>query len=311
MTPSDAAPCRGPLLGAHVSIAGGVGQALRSGAELRCEAVQIFVKSNVQWRMPPLRREERVDFLSARRRLGILVFAHSSYLINLASADVRVRRRSIGSLGAELRRCAALGLPFIVLHPGAHGGAGPKEGIRKIAAGLDEALDAAGTGGPKVLLETTAGQGTSVGGRFEELAEIIAASRRAERLGVCFDTCHVFAAGYDIRTPNGYARTMGEFDRLVGLRRLEAFHLNDCKGSLGARLDRHTHIGRGTVGLGAFRALLHDRRFEWLPMVLETPKGDGMAMDRRNLAVLRKLRKAGGGRRRAPRPVRSRAKDAE
>lgn len=307
MTPSPAARCRGPLLGAHVSIAGGVGQALIRGAKLRCETVQIFVKSNVQWRMPPLRLEERVDFLAERRGLGIFVFAHSSYLINLASADARIRRRSIASLGAELQRCAELGLPCIVLHPGSHGGAGPDEGIRKIAAGLDEALDATGIGGTRVLLETTAGQGTSIGGRFEELAGIIAASRRAERLGVCFDTCHVFAAGYDIRTLKGYARTMGEFDRLVGLRRLEAFHLNDCRGTLGARLDRHTHIGRGTLGLGAFRALLNDRRFAELPMVLETPKGDGTAMDRRNLAVLRGLRKTGGGRVRMQRPARSRA----
>ena len=171
--------------------------------------------------------------------------------------------------------------------------------------GLNEVLSQ--PAGVNIALETMAGKGTEIGRSFEELAEIINRVDNPERLRVCFDTCHVYAAGYDIRTQNGYARTMGEFDRLVGLRRLEAFHLNDCKGSLGARLDRHTHIGRGTVGLGAFRALLHDRRFEWLPMVLETPKGDGMAMDRRNLAVLRKLRKAGGGRRRAPRPLRSRA----
>ena len=240
--------------------------------------------------MPPLGRSELDDFLAARRRSGIgVVFAHSSYLINLASTDARVRERSIVSLGEELGRSMELGLPFIVLHPGAHGGAGRREGIRKIAGGLDEALGVAGNGRVTILIETTVGQGTSVGGRFEDLAEIIASSRRAGRLGVCFDTCHVFAAGYDIRTPKGYARAMKELDRIVGLRRVKAFHLNDCKGALGSRLDRHTHIGKGNLGLWTFGALLNDRRFAGLPMVLETPKGRGMALDRRNLAVLRRL----------------------
>ena len=273
-----------------MSIAGGVDQALIRGRELRCEAIQIFVKSNVQWRMPPLRLDEARRFGEARREGGIgIVFAHSSYLINLASADPRVRRRSIASLEEEVRRSSALGLPFIVLHPGAHGGAGEREGIRKIAEGLDEAFAPVPGGGVKILLETTAGHGTSIGGRFEQLAEIIAASSRPGRLGVCFDTCHVFAAGYDLRSRKGYARAMEEFDRAVGLRRIKAFHLNDCKGTLGSRLDRHTHIGKGHLGLIPFSLLLNDRRFAGLPMVLETPKGKGTALDRRNLAVLRGL----------------------
>jgi deoxyribonuclease-4 len=273
-----------------MSIAGGVDQALLRGSKLRCEAVQIFVKSNVQWRMPPLRRDEARRFGEARRESGVgVVFAHSSYLINLASADTRVRKRSIASLEEEVRRSSALGLPFIVLHPGAHGGAGEREGIRKIAGGMDQALAAAPAGRVAILLETTAGQGTSIGGRFEQLAEIIAASSLPGRLGVCFDTCHVFAAGYDLRSPKGYARAMEEFDRAIGLPRIKAFHLNDCKGTLGSRLDRHTHIGKGTLGLGAFALLLNDRRFAGLPMVLETPKGRGTALDRRNLAVLRGL----------------------
>jgi deoxyribonuclease-4 len=279
-----------PLIGAHMSIAGGVDQALIRGRKLRCEAIQIFVKSNVQWRMPPLRRDEARRFGEARRESDIgIVFAHSSYLINLASADPRVRKRSIASLEEEVRRSSALGLPFIVLHPGAHGGAGEREGIRKIAGGLDQALAAVPAGRVAILLETTAGQGTSIGGRFEQLAEIIAASSMPGRLGICFDTCHVFAAGYNLRSRKGYARAIGEFDRAIGLPRIKAFHLNDCNGTLGSRLDRHTHIGKGKLGLGAFALLLNDRRFAGLPMVIETPKGRGTALDRRNLAVLRGL----------------------
>ncbi|MEI6632327.1 MAG: deoxyribonuclease IV [Chlamydiota bacterium] len=279
-----------PLIGAHMSIAGGLGQALIRGRKLRCEAIQIFVKSTVRWRMPPLRPDEARRFGEARRESGVgIVFAHSSYLINLASSDPLLRKRSIASLEEEVRRSSALGLPFIVLHPGAHGGAGEREGIRKIADGLDEALAPVPGEGVKILLETTAGQGTSVGGRFEHLAEIIAASSRPGRLGVCFDTCHVFAAGYDLRSRKGYARAMEEFDRAVGLPGLKAFHLNDCRGPLGSHLDRHTHIGKGRLGLIPFSFLLNDRRFAGLPMVLETPKGRGAALDRRNLAVLRGL----------------------
>jgi deoxyribonuclease-4 len=279
-----------PLLGAHISIAGGVDQAVLRGYRLRCETIQVFVKSNVQWKMCALTHEERSRFDAARKTSGISpVFAHSSYLINLASADRAVLRRSVSSLKEELRRAAELDLPFIVLHPGAHGGVGEREGIKKIAVGLDEAAAESPDKKVKILLETTAGQGSSVGGRFEHLAEIMAAVGRPERLGVCFDTCHVFAAGYDIRTGEGYERVMDAFDRRIGLGGIMAFHLNDSRGPLGSRLDRHEQIGKGMLGLRAFEILLNDRRFAGVPMVLETPKGKGMEADRRNLKILRGL----------------------
>lgn len=281
---------RKPLLGAHISIAGGVDQAVHRGDRLHCEAIQIFVKSNVQWAMRALDPKERDRFMAAWKASGIqLIFAHSSYLINPASADRKILRRSVSSLIEELRRASELDLPFLVLHPGSHGGVGMGEGIKKIAGGLDEALSGSPDGCPEILLETTAGQGTSIGWRFEQLAEIIAAVDRPGRVGICFDTCHVFAAGYDIRTPQGYGSVMREFDTIVGLDKIKAFHLNDCKSGLGLRVDRHEHIGRGAIGREAFSLLLNDPRFGGLPMALETPKGKGDIWDRRNLGVLRKM----------------------
>lgn len=281
---------RKPLLGAHMSIAGGVDQAVLRGERLHCGAIQIFVKSNVQWAMRALDPKERDRFMAAWRASGIQrIFAHSSYLINPASIDRKTLKRSVSSLIEELRRAFELGLPYMVLHPGSHGGSGVREGIKRVAGSLDEALAERPGGSPKILLETTAGQGTSLGWRFEQLAEIIAAVERPEMLGVCFDTCHVFAAGCDIRTPQGYKSVMREFDRAVGLGKIKAFHLNDCKSGLGLRVDRHEHIGRGAIGRKAFSLLLNDPRFAGLPMVLETPKGKGDVWDRRNLGLLRKM----------------------
>lgn len=279
-----------PLIGAHMSIAGGLDQALLRGQRLGCETIQIFVKSNVQWRMPPLAREELVRFTAAVQKSGIWpVFAHSSYLINLGSSSTRVLRRSVRSLADEMRRVADLGLPWLVLHPGSHGGRGIAEGIKKVASCLDEVLSQSPGSRARILLETTAGQGNSVGWRFEQLEEIMARVSLRRRLGICFDTCHVFAAGYDISTPSGYRRVMKEFDAAIGIEKIAAFHLNDSVGVAGSRLDRHAHIGKGKLGLGAFRLLLNDPRFAGLPMVLETPKGKGVAADRRNLRVLRAL----------------------
>ena len=279
-----------PLLGAHMSIAGGVDQAVLRGRRLHCDAIQIFVKSNVQWAMRALDPKERDHFMAERRTSGIQsIFAHSSYLINPASSDRDVLKRSVSSLVEELRRAAELDLPFMVLHPGAHGGAGMREGIKKVAGSLDKALAGRPAGCPKILLETTAGQGTSLGWRFEQLAEIMAAVERPEMLGVCFDTCHVFSAGYDMRTSQGYESVMREFDGTVGLEKIKAFHLNDCKAKLGWRIDRHEHIGRGAIGRKAFSLLLNDPRFACMPMVLETPKGKGDIWDKRNLGLLRRM----------------------
>ena len=278
------------ILGAHMSIAGGVDRALARGAEVGCEAIQMFNKSSNQWRAKPLTADEIGRFRSLQIEKGISpVVSHGSYLVNLASPDAAMYRRSINAFGEEIDRCEALGIPYLVTHPGSHMGAGAPEGLARVTAALDELLDARPAGHVSILLETTAGQGDNVGHRFEHLRTILEASRHPGRLGVCVDTCHIFAAGYDLRTPAGYDSVMGELDRIVGLSRVAAFHLNDCKKDLGCRVDRHEHIGKGKLGIEAFRCLMNDARFEGVPMLLETPKGEDCAEDRVNLALLRSL----------------------
>ncbi|HXG52237.1 MAG TPA: deoxyribonuclease IV [candidate division Zixibacteria bacterium] len=285
-----AAGRRGPLLGAHMSIAGGVSNALLRGAKVRCDAIQIFTKSSRQWAAPPYSREEIELFARHRRETGIAaVIAHDSYLLNLGSPDARLRKKSVAAFIDEVERCERLGISNLVAHPGAHMGAGEREGIRLIARSLDEIHAACPGYAVKVTLEITAGQGSNLGYRFEQVRDIIDATREGERLRVCFDTEHAFAAGYDIRTRDGYERTFAEFDELIGLERLAAFHLNDSKRELNSRVDRHEHIGKGKIGLEAFRLLVNDKRFWGLPMCLETPKGPDLREDRRNLAVLRRL----------------------
>ena len=289
---------RGNRLGAHMSIEGGMDRAIERARSVAATALQVFVGSSRRWEPRRLPGAEVARFRAAARESGLAPFtlAHAGYLINLAAPDEALRRRSIDALREEVGRCAALGIPYLVLHPGAHGGAGVEEGLARVARGLDEALGAARrANGVRVLLETTAGAGTSVGHRFEHLAGVIARARSAARLGVCFDTCHVLAAGYEFRDRRSYRATFDELDRHIGLGRLQAFHLNDSLHPLGSRRDRHAHIGRGEVGLEAFRLILRDRRFRSVPMVLETPKGPDLAEDRANLAVLRGL--AGRGRR--------------
>jgi deoxyribonuclease-4 len=273
-----------------MSIAGGVDQAVIRGRQLGCGAIQIFIKSNVQWSVRPFRPGEKARFKKLFRLSGItVIFTHSSYLINLASPDTTVRKKSLRSLQWETKRTAELGLPYIVIHPGSHGGCGEKIGIRRIISGLDAVFKNIRNREVSILLETTAGQGTSIGRRFEQLADIIAHSKNPERLGVCFDTCHVFAAGYDIRKRSGYEAVMDEFDRLVGLHKIRAFHLNDARGTVGSHLDRHAHIGKGGLGYAPFAMLLNDERFASVPMVLETPKGTGTRLDKRNLRILKDL----------------------
>ncbi len=280
------------LLGAHMSIQGGVDQALVRGQRAGCLAVQIFTRGNNQWYSPPLSDEEIEQFRQQRVATGVgQVFSHDSYLINLASADAAIYARSMAAMRDELQRAAILGLSYVVMHPGSHKGVGEEAGIERIAASL-RVLLAESDPSVVLLLENTAGQGTSVGCRFEHLAAIIEqVGGAAERVGVCIDTCHTYAAGYDISTPDGYARTFDEFDRVVGLRRIKAFHLNDSKKGLGCRVDRHEHIGQGALGLEAFRCLMNDARFAGVPMVLETPKGDDdePVEDVKNLEVLRGL----------------------
>jgi deoxyribonuclease-4 len=286
-------------LGAHLSIAGGLPLALERGAVLGCGAVQIFLKNQRQWAAPPLAADEVRAFRAARRETGIdAVFAHASYLINLASPGLGAWRQAVDALTDELERGEALGLASVVIHPGSHLGDGLEAGLTRIAAALDEALRRTAGCRIQIALENTAGAGHAVGSTFVELARVLARSARPERLRVCVDTCHLFAAGYDIRTPAGYRRAFAECEAAVGLGRIAAFHLNDARAPLGSGLDRHQHIGRGRLGLAPFRALLNDPRFAGVPKVLETPKEPAPAADRKNLAVLRGLRRRPTPRRR-------------
>jgi deoxyribonuclease-4 len=273
-----------------MSIAGGVGNAFLEGKKVACDAIQIFTKSSRQWASKPYTKEEVDHFHLQRKETGIgSVVAHDSYLLNLASADTAMRRRSIAAFIDELERCETLGVANLIAHPGAHLGAGELEGIRTIAKSLDEVHKGCPGYNVKVTLEITAGQGSCLGYRFEQIARMMDAVRQSDRLRVCFDTEHAFAAGYDIRTQEGYDRTFSEFDEVIGIERLAAFHLNDSKKDLNSRVDRHEHIGKGFIGLEAFRMLLNDRRFWGLPMCLETHKGPDLKEDRENLEVLRSL----------------------
>jgi deoxyribonuclease-4 len=280
------------FLGAHMSIAGGLHRALLLGRAAGCSVVQLFLKNQLQWRARPYVPEEISEFKAAWRATGMrVVFAHATYLINLAAPDPAEWRRAVNAFHDELERAEALGLPFVIIHPGSHRGAGLEAGIGRIALALDEL--AARTRGYRVmvLLENTAGGGATIGKSFEELAAIMQRLEAPERVGVCLDTCHLFAAGYDIRTRAGYQAAMRECARHVGLGRVRAFHLNDARAPLGSGLDRHEKIGRGHLGVEAFRWLLNDRRFSRIPMALETPKHPEPRADREALALLRRLRR--------------------
>lgn len=277
-------------LGAHQSIAGGTPRAVERGVEVGCRVLQIFVKNNNRWIGKPIERPEARAFRSAARGAFSRVIAHTSYLINLASPVAELRRQSIEALVEEIVRCRRLGIPDLVYHPGAHGGEGEAAGVRRIAASLDEVFERTAGARVRILLETAAGQGSSVGHRFEHLRDILGAVRAPRRVAACLDTCHVHAAGYDIVTREGWLETIGAFDRTVGLSRLAAIHVNDSKKPRGSRVDRHEHIGRGTIGRRGFRNLMTDPRLAAIPKFLETPKDeDTLVQDRRNLAVLRRL----------------------
>jgi deoxyribonuclease-4 len=277
------------LIGAHMSIAGGMHRAFEHGTRAGCRALQVFLKNSSQWRGRTLTDEDRALFYEARKTSGIKrIVAHSSYLINPASPDPALFEKSIGALMEEMKRANFLGIEALILHPGAHTGAGEAAGCRRAARGLDRAL--AEVPPPvMLLLENTAGQGSCIGHRFEHLAAILDRVSCPERIGICLDTCHLYAAGYDIRTQDGYFRTMREFQRLIGTDLIFAFHVNDSKRQLGSRVDRHAHIGQGCIGTEAFRCLLNERRFFRVPKILETPKGKDLAEDLMNLATLRSL----------------------
>jgi deoxyribonuclease-4 len=273
-----------------MSIAGGVDRAIQRGASVGCEAVQIFTKSSNQWRAAPLADDVLQRFHANQQETGISpIVGHTAYLINLASPDPALWQKSVDAFVEEMERAQRMGLPYLITHPGAHTGSGEDAGVRRVAQAVDEIHDRAPHVETMILLETTAGSGSALGGSFEQLAAIIALTRNPERLGVCLDTNHAFAAGYDLRTPEAYAATFEAFDRTLGLRRLRVFHLNDSKRALGSRVDRHEHIGKGFLGLEPFRMLMNDPRFADHPMILETPKGPDLAEDVENLHLLRSL----------------------
>lgn len=277
------------LLGVHVSIAGGFDKAVARGTALGCTAIQIFTKNASQWRGKVITAAEAEAFKIARAGSAIAsVIAHDSYLINLAAPPGENRDKSIAAFVDEMERCDTLGVPYLVMHPGAHLGDGVALGLERISAAFTEIFKEA-PASVTVLLENTAGQGTCLGSRFEELAEIIERTPSG-RFGVCFDTCHAFAAGYDIADVRGYDAVMADFERILGKEQLRAFHLNDSRKALASHVDRHEGIGNGTLGLEAFRLIMTDRRFATIPKILETPKGeDKISGDVANLVILRQL----------------------
>jgi deoxyribonuclease-4 len=277
-------------LGAHVSIAGGLEQALERGAAVGCDVIQVFTRSNQQWAARPIDEQARARWRAARARTGVdPAMVHACYLLNLASPRKWLRAKSYRALAEELRRCALLDIRHLVIHPGAHCGDGEAAGVARIAAAIERLYDEQPDNPTRLLLENTAGQGSSVGHTFEHLRDILGGMRRhADRVGVCIDTAHTLAAGYDITRGEGWQATFERLDATVGCDRVAGFHVNDSKTPLGSRVDRHEHLGRGHLGLGALRHLVNDPRFAGLPMVIETPKPSDDA-DRVNLGILRAL----------------------
>ena len=287
MTPS---PEKHILLGSHMSIAGGVHTAVERGVQIGCTTMQMFVKNNNQWHGKPLSDEDVATYkdLLLKSSIGPVV-VHDSYLINLCAKDGEILRKSQAALKDELDRCERLGVEYLNFHPGAHMGQGEEDGLKLVAESLDIIHD--GTRGyhVKSVIETTAGQGTSLGYSFEQLRRIIDLVSDNNRMAVCVDTCHIFAAGYDIVSEHGYEKTFQDFDDILGLDRLVAFHVNDSKRELGSHVDRHEHIGKGKIGLAGFSHLMNDRRFKNIPKILETDKGPDMKEDIENMNVLRGL----------------------
>jgi deoxyribonuclease-4 len=281
-----------PILGAHMSIAGGYHNAVIEAHRCGCDCVQLFTKNNNQWRAKEISDAEAGQFAASLRELKIShPLSHTSYLINLASPDDVLWNKSAEAMVVELRRAEQLGIPYVVVHPGSHTTSTEEEGIARVALALDMVHKLLPRSKTQVLLEVTAGQGTNLGWKFSQLAAILAQTGKADRVGICLDTCHAFAAGHDLRDRGAYLAMWREFDELLGLDRLKAIHLNDSKRELGSRIDRHEHIGRGCIGIEGFRNLLTDKRFRNVPMYLETPKEnpDEEPWDVVNLRVLREL----------------------
>jgi deoxyribonuclease IV len=274
-------------IGVHLSISGGLYRALEKSKELKIQTVQIFLKNSNRWKAKPYSVDDIQKFISVKSSThDITVFAHSGYLINLAGSG-DIHDKSIIALVDELNRAELLGIEYVTIHPGSHGGRGIDSGIDSVAKSLDRVFDK--NLKTKILLETTAGQGASIGHRFEQLRSIIDKSSNPDRLGVCMDTCHIYAAGYDISSKTIYPSVISEFNDVIGLEKLKLIHLNDSKKNCGSRVDRHEHIGKGCIGIGGFRMLLRDSRLRDIPMILETPKFNDDEADRMNLKKIRML----------------------
>jgi deoxyribonuclease-4 len=278
------------LLGAHESIAGGIFTAIGRAQMATCDTVQLFNKANNQWRAKKLSDDEVEKFFQLQKETGIsALVSHTSYLINIASPDDELAEKSLASLTEEMDRCHTLKIPNLVMHPGSHVGSGEEAGLKRIAENINRMFHKLADNSVTLLLETTAGQGSNLGHTFEQLAQIIAMVQDRDRMGVCLDTCHVFAAGYEIREPGEYKKTIKAFDEIIGLKRLRAIHINDSKREKGSRVDRHEQLGEGHIGLEGFRNFVNDSRLKKIPMILETPKGEDLAEDITNLKVLRGL----------------------
>lgn len=278
--------------GAHMSTSGGVWKALERGAEINCEVVQIFVKNNMQWFGKPHAPNDLALYANqlASEKFSA-VFGHTGYLINLGAPASENRDKSIKSLVQEINFATDLGVPFLVMHPGAHLGSGEEACVNQIVAGLDEAFAITKNSPVRIALENTAGQGSCLGHKISHLADVFAKVKHPDRLGVCLDTAHFFEAGYDIRTPKGWDAAIGEVEKLIGLKQILAFHINDSKTDLASRVDRHAGIGEGKMGKEAFRHIVNDARFKNHPGCLETPKSKDLHEDVENLALLRSLQK--------------------
>jgi len=277
-------------IGAHMSTSGGLHNAPLAGVRFGCTAIQIFSKNNHQLSAKPLTPEEITQFKSAVQKSQVTVpLSHCAYLINLASPKNDNYHRSLASMQMEVERAAQLDIPYVILHPGSHTESGVEAGVARIADAINRVHDAQQTKEPMILLECMAGQGSCIGSTFEELLQIMEKVKDQNRIGICIDTCHLFAAGYDIRTGESFAKILDRFAELIGIERIKAFHLNDSKKGLASRVDRHEHIGKGEIGLEAFRYLLNDDRLAEIPMVLETPKNDDGSWDQMNMETLRSL----------------------
>ncbi len=278
------------ILGSHLSTSGGVKNSILIAQKIGCKAIQIFTKNQRRWESPPLKSDDIKEFLKLKKKYEIkIVFSHASYLINLATDDENLRKKSIESLIDEINRADQLKLPFVVIHIGSHKGIGEERGIKNVVLSLNEVVKIRKRSKVKILLETTAGQGTNLGYKFEHIGDILKEVEIKERFGCCLDTCHIFAAGYDFSTKEKYEKMMNEFDKKIGIKNLFAIHLNDSLKELGSRKDRHAHIGKGFIGPKPFSFFLNDVRLKDIPGILETPKDKDYLLDVENLKILKSL----------------------